>query len=396
MPMRNVLVISLLLSGIFSPLSAQFKLSNEAEIHILTCGPYQPELYSAFGHSAIRVTDPIVGIDLLYNYGIFDFDQPNFYLNFARGFLNYKLGVTYYDRFRDYYVMQNRYIHEQVLNLTLPQKQALFDFLQWNALPENQYYSYDYFYDNCATRVRDALKTVFQDDLRFDGSYIDTDYTIRDLTDLYLHEQPWGDLGIDLCLGLPMDVKATPEMYMFLPDYIEKGFNHAYISRNGQEIPLVKETLITYTSTPEEDTSSAITPLVAFTLLLLLGIAITLYEIKAKKYVRAFDILLFLVIGLVGWLLFALWTITDHSAASRNMNLLWAIPLYFPVVFWLFRKQPPRWVRSFFLVTCILGTVTLLTWFILPQDLHVALIPLTFLLVIRGGLLGRFDHLRSN
>lgn len=394
--MRKVLVLFLLLSVYVYPLNAQFRLTDQAEIHIVTCGPYQPELYSAFGHSAIRVTDPERGIDLLYNYGIFDFDQPNFYLNFARGFLHYKLGVTYYDRFRDYYIMQNRFIHEQVLNLTTAQKQELFDFLQWNALPENQYYYYDYFYDNCATRVRDALKRVFGNDLRFDGSYIETNYSIRDLTDLYLQEQPWGDLGIDLCLGLPMDVEATPEMYMFLPDYIEKGFDHGYIMKEGREEPLVKETLITYESTPEPDTSSYITPLGAFIILLLLGVGVTFLEITRKKYYRGFDVVFFTLLGLIGWVLLILWFFTDHNAASRNMNLLLMVPLYMPFALWLIRRNPPEWIRIFFLLTAIITIFTLVTWPLLPQDLHESLVPVGILAAGRSLLIGRLHRLRSN
>ncbi len=394
--MRKVLLILLCLTGMLSPAFAQFQLSDQARIHIITCGPYQPELYSAFGHSAIRVQDPELGIDLLYNYGIFDFDQPNFYLNFARGFLHYKLGVTYYERFRDYYVSQNRFIHEQVLNLTLVQKQELFNFLQWNSLPENQYYYYDYFYDNCATRVRDALKIVFQDNLRLDGSYVTTDYSIRDLTDLYLQEQPWGDLGIDICLGLPMDVRATPEMYMFLPDYIEKGFDNAYIMRNGEEVPLVSETLITYESRPEPDTSSLITPAIAFTLLLLAGAAFTYLEIRQKVYFKVIDIILFTLLGLIGWLLASLWFLTDHDAARENMNLLWAIPFYFPVAYWLLRKSIPGWVRKFFLVTSVVSLILILFWFILPQNLHNSLIPVTLLAAGRGLMISSFNKLRTN
>ncbi|MEJ2005805.1 MAG: DUF4105 domain-containing protein, partial [Cyclobacteriaceae bacterium] len=249
--MKSALSIILLLVGFAAV--GQIRLSESAEIRVLTCGPYQGELYSAFGHSAIRVYDPDVGIDYLFNYGVFDFDQPNFYLNFARGFLHYQLAVTDYRYFRDAYISRNRYIHEQVLNLNAGEKQAFFDFLQWNMKPENRYYYYDYFYDNCATRVRDALVRTFGDSIEFDGSYIDTEYTIRDLTDIYLQQQPWGDLGIDLCLGLPMDTVASPYMYMFLPDYIEKEFDNAYIIRKGSRIPLVKETIVTYEAVPEPD-----------------------------------------------------------------------------------------------------------------------------------------------
>jgi hypothetical protein len=380
--MKSVFTGLLLLATLTA--TGQIRLSDSAEIRILTCGPYQGELYSAFGHSAIRVYDPEQRLDYLFNYGVFDFDQPNFYLNFARGYLNYQLAVTNYRYFRDAYIAQNRYIHEQVLNLNQQEKQQLFDFLQWNMQPENRYYYYDYFYDNCATRVRDALVRTFGDAVQFDGSDIDTEYSIRDLTDLYLKEQPWGDLGIDLCLGLPMDTLASPYMYMFLPDYIENGFDHAYIIRPEGKVPLVKETIITYESVPQEDQSSLITPLIAFTALLLFGIWITWKDYSRKKRYAWFDFLLFTITGLVGWLLAGLWLFTDHNAAARNMNLLWAIPIFFPLSIWALKQPVKRWIRKIFMVTATLMIILIMIWFFLPQDLHNSLIPFVLLLGLRS------------
>ena len=241
--MRNLL---LLFSSLFSiHLSAQqIQLSENTHISVITCAPFQGELYSAFGHSAIRVYDPVQRIDYAYNYGTFDFNQPNFYLNFTKGRLLYRLAVQPYPQFRYTYLYYNRWVHEQVIDLTQEQKQKLFDYLQWNAQPENQEYFYDYFYNNCATKIRDVFIEVLGEKIKFDESFITTDYTIRDLTDLYLKKQPWGDLGIDICLGLPMDKKATPYDYMFLPDYIESSFNHATIITENGSMPLVKETVV--------------------------------------------------------------------------------------------------------------------------------------------------------
>src|SRR3954471_15624664 len=125
-------------------------LSPSAEISIITCGPWQGELYSAFGHSAIRVYDPGNGLDDAYNYGVFDFNQPYFYLNYTRGLLLFKLGVYPYPDFRDYYAYYNRYVIEQILDLSQEQKQQVYDYLEWNARPENETYRYDYFYNNCS------------------------------------------------------------------------------------------------------------------------------------------------------------------------------------------------------------------------------------------------------
>ena len=143
--------ITSLFFAIFLLLSSSGKgqrLSDKAEISVYTMGPYQGELYSAFGHSAFRVYDPPNDLDLIYNYGIFDFTQPNFYLNFAKGKPYYMLGVQYYEPFIKSYIQENRRIVQQVLNLAKTEKQDLFDFLQWNAQPENRNYYYNYVYDN--------------------------------------------------------------------------------------------------------------------------------------------------------------------------------------------------------------------------------------------------------
>lgn len=353
-------------------------LSDRAEISVLTLGPFQGEVYSAFGHSAMRVYDPELGIDDAYNWGVFDFDQPNFYLNFARGRNNYKLGVYPYDRFRDYYIYYNRYVHEQKLNLTAEQKQRLYEYLLWNEKPENRSYRYDYFYDNCATKIRDVMVAVFGDSIKFDGAYITTSYSIRDLTDIYLHHQPWGDLGIDVCLGLPMDKKASPYEYMFLPDYIESAFDHA--SLNG--VPIVQKKIIIYESREEEYPKSIIHPLTAFILIAVITLLLSAWDFKRKKLSTWFDVILFGSVGLVGILLFLLWIATDHKAAANNFNVLWALPTHFVAVI-AFLKNP-AWLKRYFLFTAILCVLTIVLWPVLPQKLNYFLIPLVIALLARA------------
>lgn len=365
------------------------KLSDNAEIRVVTCGPYQGELYSAFGHSAIRVVDPQSDIDYIYNYGVFNFNQPNFYLNFARGHLKYRLAVSHYNGFVKSYIEEDRFVHEQILNLDRSQTQRFFDFLQWNARPENMHYYYDYFYDNCATRIRDAIKEVMGDTVEFDGSYIQTDYTIRDLCDIYLKQQPWGDLGIDLCLGMPMDKKATSWMYMFLPDYLESGFDHAYIiSATGQK-PLVKETVVVFEPGPDNAPFIWNTPTLWFSLVLFTGIVITYVEYKKKKHYKLLDVVLFTVTGLLGWLFMLLWFATDHRAAANNLNVLWAFPLHFPLALLLLREKPVAVLSRYFRFVWILQVIVLLGWPFFPQDLNHSLLPLMILLGFRAFVISR-------
>ncbi len=375
-PMKKLVLILLLASAICQ---AQLpRLSDQAEISVITLGPFQGEVYSAFGHSAIRVYDPVLGIDDAYNWGVFDFDQPNFYLNFARGRNNYKLGVYLYDRFRDHYIYHNRYVHEQKLSLSANQKQRLYEYVEWNALPENRSYRYDYFYDNCATKIRDVIVTVFGDSVKFDGSYIKTEYSIRDLTDLYLKHQPWGDLGIDICLGLPMDKKANPYEYMFLPDYIESSFGHASLN----DVPIVKETVSVYESREEEYPKSLLHPLTAFILVAVVALLISVWDFKRKKLSAWFDAILFGVIGLVGILLFLLWVATDHKAAANNFNLLWALPTHLIAVIAFYKS--PKWLKRYFLITAVIAALTLILWPVLPQKLNYSLVPLVMALCLRA------------
>jgi hypothetical protein len=362
------------------------QLSPRAEISILTLGPWQGELYSAFGHSAIRVYDPEYPFDAFYNYGVFSFNQPNFYLNFARGHLNYKLDVDPYAPWRDYYISYNRFVHEQILNLNAEQKQKVFDYLYWNSMPENQYYLYDYFYNNCATKLRDVIKITLKDDVQFDTTFIKTDYTIRQLTDLYLKHQPWGDLGIDICLGLPMDKRASPYEYMFLPDYVEQSFDHATVRNDSVTLPLVKANVSVYESQPEEPPVTVLHPFVVFGLFLALTIFITARDIKRRRQSKWYDAIVFGVVGLVGLLLFFLWTATDHRAAARNLNILWAMPLH--LVFIPLYLMSKKIATTYFKGIAILIALLLLTWSWLPQQLNVFLIPLIVALGIRAWFIG--------
>lgn len=392
--MPKFLIFLFLAVPILLQAESSIQLGERAEISVITCGPWQGELYSAFGHSAFRVHDPDQNIDEAYNYGVFDFDQPNFYLNFAKGYLYYQLGVFDYQRFQSHYIYHNRYVHEQVLNLTPAQKQKLYNYLQRNATPEFEHYRYDYFYNNCATKIRDVtIEALAGDSVKFDGSYITTNYTIRNLTDLYLTEQPWGDLGIDICLGFPMDKVAAPIEYMFLPDYVESGFDHATIVQNGIRVPISKEKIRVYESREEDAPKRLPHPLYVFSALAIIAAGLCIYDERRKKLSAWFDVLLFTVTGLIGLLLFFLWFATDHKAAATNFNLLWAMPLNIIAVVAMLRS--PKWLASYFLALVVLSAVTLLTWPVLPQKLNSALIPVVITLGIRAFMQYRIRNQRA-
>jgi hypothetical protein len=361
-------------------------LSTQAEISVLTFGPGKTELYSAYGHSAIRVNDPINGFDAAYNYGTFDFNQPNFYLNFTRGHLIYKVSVQDARRLNEYYQYHDRSITAQILNLTPRQKQMVFDYLQNNAKPENADYNYDYFYDNCATRILYVFQQALGEEISFDDNFVDDPgLTVRELTDRYSAiEFPWGKLGIDICLGMPMDKKLTNIQYTYIPEYVFKAFSIAQIENEGKWRAVVQATNYIYVAKDDNINGPVLTPkLVFWSFWILIVIVSVLAKIKNIS-LRWFDLLFFLLVGLLGLLLLLLWVATDHAAAAWNLNLLWAWPTHLVIAFLLVKKNKPRWLNWYLLFTAILGVALVILWLIVPQALNMALIPIVLIIITRA------------
>lgn len=366
-------------------------LSDKAEIAIVTIGPYQGEVWSAFGHSGFRVTDPAYNIDWFYDYGLYDFEQENFFLNFAKGLLKYKVGVRRWDRSFAFQKSLNRYIKLQYLNLNEVEKQQLFFYLQNNVKPENAEYLYNYVYDNCATKLRDVCEELYPNRITFDLSYQVEDKTVRDLMQDYLDYQPWGDLGIDLGLGTQIDREATGEEYMFLPDYIHKAFAGATILRDGEMVPLISRSELAFSPKEEEFSNRLMTPLNTFIILFFVVGLITHRNLKFGKRTAWIDYVLFSLAGFVGWWVVFLWFGTEHLS-KWNLNVLWALPFHFPLIFFSGKQRFRKFFRYYFIATATLYSLVLLLWPILPQPLHQSLVPFVLTLILRSFYLNY--HLR--
>lgn len=384
MYLRSLLFLILAFFIAYSSHSQSFaRLSEEAEISIMTLGPYQEEIYSVFGHTAIHLKDSVNNIDWVYNYGVFDFDQENFFWNFARGKMLYQLGLSRYTPFKNLYIRENRYIVEQYLNFTLEEKQQLFDFLTKNYEPENREYYYNYVYDNCATKIRDVILETFTDRVTFYEGYAVEGKTIRDLMDDYLSYQPWGDWIIDIGLGMQIDKEAASSEYMFLPDYIYAGFADATIQRDSVRVPLVRETVTVYSSKPDKSDNGFFTPFNVFVIFFFVVGFITNRDFKKGKRTRWVDPVVFTLPGILGWWLVFLWFGTDHLS-ENNLNLLWAIPFHLPLVYLLGIKKSQKLLSVYFLVVSSWYVLLLILWGTLPQPLHNAIIPLVITMTLRG------------
>jgi hypothetical protein len=357
-------------------------LSPSAEVSILTIGPGD-NLYDKFGHSAFYVQDPESGIAAIYNYGVYDWNTPNFYLKFAQGKLLYKLEGVQAQSFLENYKEQNRWIQQQLLNLSYAEKQAVFTFLNNNLKPENKYYIYDFFYDNCATKIRDVLVSVLGKDVQYSDGFSAENKTFRDLIQQNVHWNSWGSLGMDVAIGAVTDIKANSWQYQFLPDYVFKAAATATIN-NGERIPLVKSTQSLFESSRQPTSPAFITsPLFVFLLLGLLIIGITIRDIKRNKRSRGLDVAIFASTGVIGVFLCLLWFATDHSATANNYNILWAFPFSLLVTYAIGKKNPKVWVRRYVIFLLLLFVLILIHWFTGVQKFAYGFIPLFVALAVR-------------
>ncbi|HAT67909.1 MAG TPA: hypothetical protein DCS66_25465 [Flavobacteriaceae bacterium] len=358
-------------------------LSEVAEISIITVGPGK-NLYDKFGHSAFRVKDEANGIDWAYNYGTYDFNTPNFYTKFAQGKLNYNLSVAYFEAFYQNYVQENRWVKEQVLNLSSTEKNELFQYLQSNAKPENRGYLYDFFFDNCATRIRDVLKAVLGEELQYNDGFVTEQYTFRELIQKNVKANTWGSLGMDVAIGAVVDRPASAWEYQFLPQYVFEAAAVATVTKSNTKEPLVTTTNSLFENIPKEDTSNFfMSPLFVFGLLGLIILFVTYQDFRKRKRSRYLDGIIFFSTGFIGVLLLLLWIATDHSTTVNNYNLLWAFPLSLFLCIPISKKLPKTWLRKYYAFLLILFALLCLHSITGVQTFAIGFIPLFVALIIR-------------
>ncbi|CAM3565768.1 DUF4105 domain-containing protein [Zobellia roscoffensis] len=357
MELKKLLFILLFSFSVLGAAQAP-ELTPLSKISVITCGPGS-ELYSTFGHSAIRIEDSSLGINAIYNYGTFDFTTPNFYMKFTRGKLDYTLARQSFPYFLKEYKYENRWVKSQKLELTLIERQELFNFLENNYLPENRDYKYDFFYNNCATKIWDILKEVYGDKLIFDKNYLNELYTHRQLIRQKVKINSWSGFGIDLALGSVIDDVATAKEHMFLPDYILEQLNVAKL--NGK--PLVAQSKALLKQAPKESSSNFfLSPELWLIVFLIVVLTLTYFDFKNNTRRRWLDFTLFFSTGLIGLLIIFLWFFTDHSATAGNFNFLWAFPPNLIIAFVVAQKRGPNWIAKYAIFLAGLIIISGLLW----------------------------------
>ena len=307
----------------------QSLLCDSVEVSLLTCSPHE-EIYSLYGHTALRWHDMAKGEDIAFNWGVFDFKKPYFVGRFVFGLTDYELGAYPYPFFREEYKRCGSSITEQVLNLTPEEKMALKQALVENLKPENKVYRYNYFYDNCSMRPRDLIERCIEGKVEY-APREDYHPSYREMIHSCVRNHPWAAFGNDMLLGLKADLKTNQRQQEFLPENLMYDFDRATIYADGEYRPLVKERRIALPAGVqmiEED--FPLTPMQCAWVLLVVSLGIALIEWKQKNRFKWWDALLMLMQGLAGCVLFVM-IFSQHPTTSLNLQLLLfnPLPLFF-------------------------------------------------------------------
>lgn len=354
---------------------------ERVSISLITCSPGEI-VYERFGHSAIRVRDLSGEFDFAFNYGMFDFNEPGFYIKFVKGETDYYLSYYDFEYFLHSYSRRDSHVWEQELNLTNTEKTRLIQALLENALPENRQYRYNFIYDNCSTRPRDLIEKSIDQKLIYQNDTVQRSF--RNWVRLYVGYGEPVMLGIDLIFGRVSDKIANRQEAMFLPETLMNEFAKAEFANSKQ--PIVIKTNILNQKQQKEIKSNLNISLI-FTLLLLLVLSlITVFEWKKKKYYRIIDTFIYMIYGFIGVIIFFLMFISVHPMVQQNINILWMNPLFiFSAVFiWISKLRSLSYYFHFAVI--VLSILTLILYFSGFQDYHIASLPLVILLLLRASL----------
>lgn len=326
---------------------------DSVEISLLTCRPRQ-NVYSLYGHTAIRIQDKQNHLDMAVNYGMFSFDKPFFILRFVFGLTDYSMDIEDFEAFRIYYATRGAGVKQQTLNLTKEEKRAIIDAIIKNYEPQNRVYRYNYFYDNCTTRARDILLDNINGTIRYQTRNKNSE-SYREMIHDYNEQQRWARFGNDLLLGIKADFPTNHEQQQFLPDNLRKDFDNAVvIDKNGQKRALVSNSSwVVLPGTQAEWSGFPLSPTTCAIIFFVIVVAVSIYERCKIKMFWGMDIFLMLLTGLCGLILLAM-VFSQHPTVRVNLQILLLNPIslifLYPTVKCLRRNIIHRWLMAWMIL----------------------------------------------
>lgn len=352
--MAKKLFYIILLYIVALPVKAQIAFSDSLQISLVTCSE-GPDAYERFGHSAIRVLDlKKSDMDLVFHWGVFDFNAPYFVWRFVKGETDYQLGATYTESFVGDYRRRGLSMTEQILNLDQSEIKTLFDAIWENYQPQNRVYRYSFFFDNCATRPFNRINSATDNSIKFDTTWVKP-ITLRDMIQEKTNTNNWLDFGISLAVANRADRQAYFKEQMFLPGYLAEAYNNATIGGKT----LVKEERTILEMRPEirekiEAQSFITSPKFVCWAIFILFLILWRFTILGRKWasfsIRSFESIFLFVTGVTGAILYFLNFISLHPAVDHNVNCLWLLPtnIIFAVLIWV--KSAEKVNRIYFFI----------------------------------------------
>ncbi|HMM03912.1 MAG: DUF4105 domain-containing protein [Prevotella sp.] len=385
--MRKLILLLTIIIGITAQTKAQemqrIVLSDSAKVSLLTNAPWDEAVYSLFGHTSMRVSDPAQNIDYAFNFGLFNMSKSNFIFLFMKGETDYMVAPIPYNAYYQEYKERGVGIIEQVFNLTQKEKQDIFDALLVNCLPENREYRYNYFYDNCSTRPRDIFEKYINGKIEYTPT--NREQTYRDLVIECTNSRLWFRFGINLVIGADADKVITDRQKDFLPRYLMNAYEGATVT--GDSIPrniLLSTTTLLEAKPFEKD--FPVTPLYAGIILLIISILISylVYKKQMKGLGKAFDTILFLIAGIAGCIIFFLMFFSVHPCTNPNWNIIWLNPLQLIVALLFFVKSLSKCIYYYHFINFVALLAFLLAWNLIPQQLEMTFIPFILSIGLRS------------
>jgi Domain of unknown function (DUF4105) len=361
--------------------------SSDTIVYLLTCGP-GTETYSIYGHTALRIVMTEEKTDTIYNWGVFDFDTPNFTWKFAKGRLDYMLIAESTKGFLSDYYYEKRYVYSQRLNIDARETRILISLINENMKPENVRYRYDFFFDDCSTRIRDLLEKSIGEKLKYPPAEAGKIPTFRDMVAKYQNPYPWLKFGVDLIMGSTSDKKTVFRDRMFLPIDMKDELSKSVIQRSEKRIPLLQNpvALLNF-EPPSVKQNFFVSPPFVFTLLII-SIIILAALIKSRKTIRIIDIAIYSVFSLLSILMIFFNFFTDHKQMQWNLNIIWLNPfIIICLVMLLLNKTGKIWYRIVFYITA--GFIVF--HYFLPQEFNISFLLLAIILAIRSSVRCEFS-----
>ena len=360
---------------------------DSIQFSLLTCSP-GTEIYSLFGHTAIRYQNYTQNKDIVFNYGMFSFSSPNFIYRFVKGETDYQLGVNDFRSFEAEYMFRGSSVYQQILNLTYEEKLKLQNLLFTNYLPQNRVYRYNYFYDNCTTRARDQIEKCIDGDVEYPTSV--PDKTFRGIIHEFTKGFDWEEFGIDLCLGAGADKPIGIRQQMFSPFYMRSFAESAFIkdeNGNTRSLVLREEVVVDADAVDVADSSFPFSPIACATFFLFLNVVIAFVQIVRKKIYWFWDLILYLSQGLAGCIIAFLFFFSIHPTVDSN----WLILLFNPIpLFYLpfmvyndIKRKKDKW----HVINSVYLTLFILILPLIPQEIN-----LSVLLLALGLLFNAVSH----